>query len=548
MPSSRIPTSITTGPGAPPPGGGQAEDVAASLVAHITDPTGAHEASAVSYAGGVNWADGTSNPASNVETQVDKILSDLSPVAAPSGARKIGAESVTVGTVTHPNETMMARLTGLQRASGIAWRTTNGPVWADGGTNVFTNVETQIDKMLTDLANKVAPSGAARLGVSATTVGTVTTPAATLYERVEDLQDSANISAAVYAGTSINLAAGSVLSQLHECADKLAGLGSNTFTGDQSWGGSDNNFQDGDLWFIHTTSDFNLWTTGVTGGVLTHVKAASGFWQFIEQTSGDNILQLNADGTVVIGDTGGSSGGLEIQGWYTAAGIPGVALHIPAGNILVSGNKDLIFSTGASEIKWPETTIEPLIWLPTITTTGATDGTGFRLRAQQGRPQTAGNPNNPGGHVKMEMGLRGTGGNTDAACGQHWMRFGDDSTYQWHWKHATSGMQTITATTDLIIGPTMADDDYHLLRIFMVSVDDDSGYTMRQWNGVVRRNVGPSISVLHGNEVDNDGGLTTTLSLTVNGTSGWKIRAGLGGIATTSNVIIWVHWMEANLA
>src|SRR5690606_40474744 len=56
--------------------------------AHINLAAGAHAAAAITYAGGGNWANGTTNPATTVEAQLDKIISDL---AATAGAARIGA-------------------------------------------------------------------------------------------------------------------------------------------------------------------------------------------------------------------------------------------------------------------------------------------------------------------------------------------------------------------------------------------------------------------------------------------------------------------------
>jgi len=237
MPSTRIPTSITTGPGAPPPGGAQAEDVAASLVAHITDPVGAHAASAISYAGGPNWYNGATNPASDVETQVDKIITDLITDTAYndsgaarigsgalqtwadgsqilqgsinwqlfqipdmlrssigvhpwSGVRKIGAETITNTTVTIPSGRLHSQLVALSKAENIQFE--GGVAWADGGLNPATNVEAQIDKILSDLAGD---TGAAKWGIAAHTVGTVTIPVSDGKSRIEALQNSQYISA-----------------------------------------------------------------------------------------------------------------------------------------------------------------------------------------------------------------------------------------------------------------------------------------------------------------------------------------------------------------
>ena len=74
--------------------------------AHINLASGAHAASALTYAGGGNWADGTTNPATTVEGELDKIISDL---AATSGAPKVGAaatagspNAIVAGTVLGP--------------------------------------------------------------------------------------------------------------------------------------------------------------------------------------------------------------------------------------------------------------------------------------------------------------------------------------------------------------------------------------------------------------------------------------------------------------
>lgn len=89
MPSLKTPsTVVSVGGGAiPPASGGSA--LSGALTAHVTDPVGAHAASAISYAGGGTWADGTTNPASDVETEVDKVITDLTSASGQTGAGKI---------------------------------------------------------------------------------------------------------------------------------------------------------------------------------------------------------------------------------------------------------------------------------------------------------------------------------------------------------------------------------------------------------------------------------------------------------------------------
>lgn len=70
--------------------------VLTALQYHITGFTYDHAATDVTYAGGGTWKDGTTNPATTVELQLDKIISDL---AALTGAPKIGA-AATAGSPT----------------------------------------------------------------------------------------------------------------------------------------------------------------------------------------------------------------------------------------------------------------------------------------------------------------------------------------------------------------------------------------------------------------------------------------------------------------
>jgi hypothetical protein len=141
--------------------------------AHINLATGAHAAAAVAYAGGGNWADGTTNPAATVEAQLDKVISDL---AATSGAPKVGAaatsgspNSLTAGTVKSQLDGLLGFLNShINQASGAHAATAisyaGGANWADGTTNPATTVEAQLDKVISDL---VATAGAARIGAAA---------------------------------------------------------------------------------------------------------------------------------------------------------------------------------------------------------------------------------------------------------------------------------------------------------------------------------------------------------------------------------------------
>ena len=71
---------------------------------HITNASGAHAASAVNYAGGGAWVNGTTNPATTVEGQLDKVITDLSNSASAgnSGADKVGITAIVYGSENLP--------------------------------------------------------------------------------------------------------------------------------------------------------------------------------------------------------------------------------------------------------------------------------------------------------------------------------------------------------------------------------------------------------------------------------------------------------------
>lgn len=75
----------------------------------------ARPADAIGYAGGPNWADGTTNPATNVEAQLDKILGELADTTvSDDGAAKVGGELVQSGGETVlSGTTVRAQLTEL---------------------------------------------------------------------------------------------------------------------------------------------------------------------------------------------------------------------------------------------------------------------------------------------------------------------------------------------------------------------------------------------------------------------------------------------------
>lgn len=120
------------------------------LVTHI-DGAGAHPASAVTYAGGSAWANGTTNPSTTVEVQLDKFVTDLAATTSGnSGLHKIGAA--------------------------------NSSAWADGTAYVAGNAFARVDGIITSLASgTTSSSGARKVGIEARSnwLGGRTNPAIT---------------------------------------------------------------------------------------------------------------------------------------------------------------------------------------------------------------------------------------------------------------------------------------------------------------------------------------------------------------------------------
>jgi hypothetical protein len=60
---------------------------------HVNGAADKHPAADINYAGGGNWANGTTNPAASVEAQLDKVISDLAATSDPSGIKKLGGRA-----------------------------------------------------------------------------------------------------------------------------------------------------------------------------------------------------------------------------------------------------------------------------------------------------------------------------------------------------------------------------------------------------------------------------------------------------------------------
>lgn len=162
---------------------GTVEEQLAEILAHLN----ALIAGQVTYAGGSAWADGSTNPSTTLENQVDKMILDLAGIAggANSGVGKIGvAEAVADwvdGNGPFPAETLWLRLErivgnlgagllanqGAKRV-GIAQQDAtlhDGSVLGSDGNSVWTRFE-QIVEFLAVTTNPTS-SGAFKIGVAA---------------------------------------------------------------------------------------------------------------------------------------------------------------------------------------------------------------------------------------------------------------------------------------------------------------------------------------------------------------------------------------------
>lgn len=94
---------------------GDEQIVAHALWDHINRTAHAHPATAIDYAGGPNWLDGTTNPAANVDATFDSIINDLiAQTAAHSGGHKIGA--ALTNSVTFPSLVYLSLAAGTVKS------------------------------------------------------------------------------------------------------------------------------------------------------------------------------------------------------------------------------------------------------------------------------------------------------------------------------------------------------------------------------------------------------------------------------------------------
>lgn len=222
---------------------GQVRDAIADLLgfynAHVSGVADQHASSGGDYGGGGAWADGTPNPPTTIEAQLDKIISDL---GGSSGALKIGAGATTgtpnslgAGSVKSQIDALLGLINDLSQGPGSTSASTviyaGGGNWADGTTNPSTSVEVQLDKIISDLA---ATSGAPKIGAAATSGSPNALSAGSVKSQIDALLAALNAhvagagahAASVISNTPFgNLSATTVQAALNELDAEKAALG-----------------------------------------------------------------------------------------------------------------------------------------------------------------------------------------------------------------------------------------------------------------------------------------------------------------------------------
>lgn len=183
----------------------QIDQLLADINGHENDAAGAHAASAISYAGSGTWADATSVSGASVEAAIDEVVSNL---GATTGAPKVGAaatagspNALSAGTAKSQLDELLGHIndhenaaSGAHAASAISYA--GGGNWLGGRTNPATSIETQLDKIITDLAAQTAnDDGAERIGTQAVAGSPSSLAVGSLRSQLSELLGFVNASA-----------------------------------------------------------------------------------------------------------------------------------------------------------------------------------------------------------------------------------------------------------------------------------------------------------------------------------------------------------------
>lgn len=154
-----------------------------ALATHKASAANEHLATAVDYAGGGTWHSGTANPATTVEAQLDKVITDLSKDTSPAGANQIGAQAqgapfaLSSGSV----QDQLGELKGhISTVNTVAISNT----WHDGSGISATDVEAATEEIVADLDND---AGSDRIGSAAEAFGVLNLGAGSIYDQLGDL-------------------------------------------------------------------------------------------------------------------------------------------------------------------------------------------------------------------------------------------------------------------------------------------------------------------------------------------------------------------------
>lgn len=137
---------------------GQAEEAVGEMLTlfntHVTGLAASTGAALVGYNGGGTWADGTTNPATTVEAQLDKVISDL---AGATGSAKIysalqdagGGYSLSAGTLASQLLALITKQKDHETDTSAA-HAASAIDFVPGGTLVATNVQTALEELRGD--------------------------------------------------------------------------------------------------------------------------------------------------------------------------------------------------------------------------------------------------------------------------------------------------------------------------------------------------------------------------------------------------------------
>jgi len=217
-------------------------DVVAALNTHVTNADAGHPATSIDVEARNAWYDGTTNPATDLQTALGKVVDDLTAAGVgASGAHRVGiaARANWADGGGHPagdvfnavNQVVgdLAATTNPSGADHVGTRARSN--WYGGTTNPAGTLYAAIEKVIADLAATGATAGADLVGAKARaswyggTTNPITSVQGALAKIVDDLKATTGSdcigSAAWSAETPVQLSSGSVMSQLAWLAHEI---------------------------------------------------------------------------------------------------------------------------------------------------------------------------------------------------------------------------------------------------------------------------------------------------------------------------------------